>query len=397
MKLIILLLFSLVLVQCGTKKETETKINREEVVVPDSTEYYDSVYTPLRLKIDKYFDNLIAQKRFNGSVLFAENGRIIHHKTHGFKDYKTKDSINNETAFQLASGSKPFTAIAVLKLIEEGKINFEDTIRKFIPEIPYYNITVEQLLSHRGGIGNYTYFTAHEWKDSSGILTNQGILDFWKDSIPDIYYPPGKAFDYSNTGYAMLAVLVERVSNMNFRDYMQFKVFEPNGMKNTFILDMNEEIGNVAKGHLHDYRKPGNEYLNGVVGDKGMYSNCLDMFHFDNALNNGKIISDSLLTRAMNRKNPIKKDGTSYGYGWRIYNADKPNQITYHTGWWQGFRSIYIKYPQENKTVIIMDNVKRGPFFSTKEILGLIVDDLNDPKQKESIAKPEDSTTIQEK
>lgn len=347
---------------------------------PDSTGYYDSLNAPYKAKIDSFFHNLIEQKRFNGSFLFADHGHIIHKKIYGYANYHQKDTLTEHSAFQLASASKPFTATAVLMLADQGKVHLDDSIRKYIPELPYAGITIRMLLNHRGGLGNYIYFTEHEWKDDTtgGYLTNQGVLDFWKDSIPDIYYPPDKKFDYSNTGYMLLAVLVEQVSGQQFKDWMDTHIFDPLGMEDAYIIDKaNSDLPpNATLGHLWDYRAPGNDYLNGVVGDKGMYASASDLFKFDQALYSSKLFkNDSLIEWAMKAQNPVKRDSSSYGYGWRLINPKSPNRIVYHTGWWQGYRTYFIRYPKSRKTAIVLDNIKRGPFLSVKTLLGLIEED----------------------
>ncbi len=373
MKILWGILFMGVLVACDEEKSDEAEHDPEpkKEVLIDSSWYYDSLNAPYIDDIQSYFKERATSHLFNGVYLFAQNGYVIDSGLYGVKNQDENDSLSFNTAFQLASGSKPFTATAILKLVEEGKLGLDDSVHHII-DLPYKGITVRMLLNHRGGLGNYIYFTEHLFKDTNAILTNQGILDILKDTVPKIYYPPNTHFDYSNTGYALLACIVEKVTGKAFKTHMKEAIFEPLGMEHSFILDITEPLPkHAATGYVgQSMRDPGNLYLDGVVGDKGMYSTVHDMLMFDQALYNG-FLSDSLMELAMSAQNPILSNGDSYGYGWRLIHPDTEDRIVHHTGWWHGFRSFFIRYPKEKKTVIVLDNIKRSSCMGTKELLGL--------------------------
>lgn len=373
MKLLWGLLIIGVLCACSEENSNDTTadiVEQEEVKI-DSSWYYDSLNTPYISNIQAYFKERANSHLFNGVYLYAQNGYVVDSGLYGVKNQDKNDSLSFHTAFQLASGSKPFTATAILKLVEAGELGLDDSVHHII-DLPYKGITVRMLLNHRGGLGNYIYFTEHLFKDTNAILTNQGILDILKDTVPKIYYPPNTHFDYSNTGYALLACIVEKVTGKAFKTHMKEAIFEPLGMEHSFILDITEPLPkHAATGYVgQSMRDPGNLYLDGVVGDKGMYSTVHDILKFDQALYNG-FLADSLMEFAMSAQNPVLSNGDSYGYGWRLINPDTEDKIVHHTGWWHGFRSFFIRYPKEKKTVIVLDNIKRSSCMGTRELLGL--------------------------
>lgn len=377
LKLLSFLLVALALLSCSENKEPNQIPDVEVINEPkvDSSAYYDSININFKQTLKDFFEIKAQSKVFNGTYLYAENGYIICTGAHGFSNFNTKDSNNVFTRFQLASASKPITATAILKLVEKGQLQLNDSVHLVLPDFPYSGITIEMLLCHRGGLGRYTSFTEYIMKDSVGFLTNKGILDILKDTVPDIYYPPNKKFDYSNTGYAILASIVEHVSGQSFKSFVEKEIFKPLDMNGSFVLDPKSAIdSNVATGYVgQKHSNPGNAYLNGVKGDKGVYATVLDLLKFDQALYRD-FLPDSLYLLSISPQNPMVESGKNYGFGWRLLHPNTDSTIIYHTGWWQGFRSYFIRFPQEKKTLIVLDNVKTGPFLGIKEVVGLISD-----------------------
>ncbi len=358
------------------KKESAAPTPEPDVETIDSSWYYDSINVDFKADIDQFFQQKIDARLFNGSFLYAQNGYIVSSGEFGIKNQSKRDSVDQKTAFQLASGSKPFTAIAILKLVEEGKIKLNDSLHHLVPDFPYNGITVEMLLNHKSGLFNYIYSMDYLMKDSSGYLFNESLLKVLQDTLPARYYAPNTKHEYCNTNYALLATVVERVSGKTFQNYMDDTFFKPLGMSNTFVIDKTSELPeNAAIGYVsRRYLDPGNDYLNGVVGDKGLYSTAHDMLKFDQALYQG-FINDSLVELSMQAHTKITQNKRAYGYGWRLINPESPEKIVYHTGWWQGFRTFFIRYPKEKKTVIVLDNVDTKVRLGVEELLGLFTDD----------------------
>jgi CubicO group peptidase (beta-lactamase class C family) len=373
------------MVSCGADEEKSASKNDAPPPPPIDTitPIIDSIRPLVTPGIEDYFVKKFEEKTFNGVYLFAQHGQVIHKNAYGFANFKTKDSLTTQSVFQLASASKPFTATAVLMLIDEGLIGLDDNVRDYFYDFPYEGITIRMLLCHRGGLGNYSYFAEKLWPDKKVAITNTDVVDLMVKYNPDVYedkdvqmvyFRPNIRFDYSNTGYALLAEIVARTSGMKFEDYMKKNIFDKAGMTNTVVYNEKfpVEIANKVNGYLFNYKRPGNQHLNGVVGDKGVYSTIEDILKFDQALNNGQLVSDSLLAIAYTpSSDDRKKKSNSYGLGWRILNNSE-DQIIFHTGWWQGFRSYFIRNLTKDQTVVVLDNVKRGQFLGVRKLLSLI-------------------------
>ncbi len=372
------ILFAAMQLSC---KEIEKKSIADEVepeiVIPDSTVYFDSAYAILGFQLDTFFENKFKATSFNGTVLFAERGRIIFEKSYGFADWKKKDSLTIESTFNLASASKPFTSVAILQLVEQGKINLTDAVEKHIPSFPYTGIDIHQLLTHRSGLSKYDHFCDQPdsiWPDKHKSIHNKDVVDIMAEIIPQVAYSPNTHHYYSNTNYMLLAQIIENVSGLTYKEYLQQNIFNPCKMNNTVLYsrDNKNELINPVKGYTGNYTECIDIYLNGAVGDKGIYSNVNDMLKFDQALSNGKLLSDESLELAFTEHNEQKNNGQNYGYGFRLTYDYVKGKIPFHTGWWKGFRTYFIRIPLKQQTIIVLSNIKRGPFFNVNDLVNLL-------------------------
>ena len=327
-------------------------------------------------KIISFFKRKYKYRVFNGNILFAEKGKVIAHTSFGYANFRKKEKLSINHSFQLASASKPVTAVATLQLIEKGKLSLEDTIQKFFPEFPYKNITIHQLLSHRSGMSQYTHFCDRPdsiWPDKNKTINNDNVLKIMSEIVPLINYPPNKRYYYCNTNYLILASIIEKISGMKFNAYLKKYIFNPIGMENTVVYDRTnlQELKLPVQGY--EGRIPWEDvYLNGCVGDKGIYSTTMDLLKFDRALKHNLIISDSIKELAFTKKNKNFRNNHNYGYGFRLKFTEKFGKIVYHTGWWKGFRSYFINIPGKDQTIIVLNNVKRGRFLNINELIGLM-------------------------
>jgi CubicO group peptidase (beta-lactamase class C family) len=350
----------------------------EEIIeIPDSTAYYDSVYAPLRFSLDTFFVHRHEKTEFYGTVLFAERGRIIFEKAYGYVNFPKKDSLTTLHTFQLASASKPFTAVAILQLYEKGKLKLTDDVRLYLPQFPYADITIHQLLCHRSGLSQYTHFcdSPHAiWPDKNKTITNEDVLDIMAKEVPLVNYPPNQKHYYCNTNYVLLASIVEKVSGLPFENYLQQYIFNPAGMTNAKVYNREnfEELVLPAKGYNGAYKWAGDIYLNGAVGDKGVYASVFDMFNFDQALYKGTLLHPDTLALAFVEHNELQTNDQNYGYGFRMYPISEKGKIVFHTGWWEGFRTYFIRIMDHQQTVVVLTNVKRGPFMDIRELAGLL-------------------------
>jgi CubicO group peptidase (beta-lactamase class C family) len=252
-------------------------------------------------------------------------------------------------------------------LQEEGLLNYDDSVRQYIPELPYPGITIRQLLNHRSGIPDYMHFADKYW-DVEKPITNEDMIRVMAINIPPKYFTPGNGFDYCNSNYALLASVVERITNKPFEEFVKENIFDPLGMSHSFIyrLDPGQEIPPLVpvgvSGHRGRRGLPRTEpnfYQNGIVGDKGVYSTVEDLFKFDQALYDGTLVSEKTLEEAFHPGSPkISKWKDNYGFGWRI-KAERVNTV-FHYGWWKGFRTYFIRDLYQEKTIIVLTNTTRS-------------------------------------
>ncbi len=335
-----------------------------------------SVYKELEKakEIDKYFSNLYRKKVFNGNVLVAQEGKIIFQKSYGYVDIRTKEPLSVKSVFQLGSVSKQFTATAILQLYEQGKLSLQDSIQKFFPRFPYKNITIHELLCHRSGLMNYIYYCDSQPIDKSKPLSNFGVIKCLTDSMPAPYFRSNKQFNYSNTGYMMLAAVVEKVSGMHFRDYMKKNIFEPLRMKNTYIYNHNAPYKSpyLVKGYEYGRIEANPDFLDGVVGDKGVYSNLYDLYLWDQGLYKEIIISKKILDLAFQPYGKSKRARKNYGYGWRNYYLPDSTKIIYHAGWWHGYQSLLVRSEKDMSTIVVLKNKRNKVMIDQNRILKIL-------------------------
>lgn len=329
-----------------------------------------------KVKVESFFLKKFKKNQFNGNILFAENGNIISKESYGYANISKKEELTEQHTFQLASVSKPFTAIAVLQLIQDGKLSLNDTINQFFSDFPYDGITIHQLLSHRSGLSQYTHFCdnpSEVWPDKTKTISNNDVLKIISKIKPLKNYPPNRRYYYCNTNFLLLASIVEKITGNTFKEYIKNNIFNLIGMNSSVVYDRtnSEELIYPAQGY--ENRTPWEDvYLNGVVGDKGIYSTTLDLLKFDRALEQNILISDSLKKLAFSKMNKNYKINKNYGYGFRLKDHKDYGKIVYHTGWWKGFRSYFIKVLEKDQTIIVLNNVKRGRFLNINQLIQLI-------------------------
>lgn len=348
------------LVSCSSPeaKQQEIKVNQAK---QDSI---NLVYDPTKgdPQIDSFMQNLHKKSGFNGNVLVAKKGKILYEGSFGWADYLLKDSLNIDSQFELASASKPMTALATLKLVEEGKLKMDQTVNNFYPDFPFPGITIKQLLSHRSGLPNYVYFSEEAWKDRKKAMTNQDAMNLLIEHKPNRYGAPDGRFHYNNSNFMVLASIIEKVTGKDFAVYMKEAIFDPAGMKHTNVYSkaVYEKIPTKVIGHDKVWRRSVvQNYLDGPVGDKGIYSTVEDMYLLDRAIRDGRILQQATLDSAYTPRSDSKRGLFSYGYGWRTFSPTG-NPIVYHTGWWHGFKSLYVRDLKNDVVIVLLTNMANG-------------------------------------
>jgi CubicO group peptidase (beta-lactamase class C family) len=364
----------LTIVSCQERAEDvsygnkDTDNYRHTVEVPAS--FTPAAAQKLGNQLDSIFTYLHKRKGFNGTVLVTKYDKVLYKGAFGYADFKNKDSLNTETAFQLASVSKQFTAMAIMMLQEKGKLQYDDSVQQYIPDFPYKGITIRHLLTHRSGLSNYTYFSDELWPDRKKPITNEDVLNLMAVHQPKAYHEPDTRFNYSNTGYAILASIVTKASGMPFAVFMQKNIFGPLEMKNTFTYspEVATVTGRIASGHTGGRRRRWPDYLDTVLGDKGMYSTVEDLYKWDQALYTQKLVKKETLQEAFKGSRKEKKRDEDYGFGWRLTEVDNGDTIVYHAGLWHGYTTYLLRNPKDHSALIILSNVPNGSLQYLKEI-----------------------------
>jgi CubicO group peptidase (beta-lactamase class C family) len=310
--------------------------------------------------LDTFFRQLGEKRIFNGTVLVAQAGHVIYKGAFGYKDLTVKDTLTTATPFQLASVSKQFTAVAVMQLKEKGLLDYDDPVYKFIPNFPYdSSITIRLLLTHRSGLPGYQY-SLEKHVDRRMPLTNQEVVAKLCALRPAPYYPPNRKFNYNNTNYVLLAAIVERLTGKSFRQYADDHLFKPLQMRHTFVYDGSDtaQVRLAATGYTGGRRSIALDYLDSVTGDKSVYSTVEDLFKWDRGLYTSQIIRQQTLEEAFR---PAHQDANlitkNYGFGWRLQKLPDNDWLTFHTGWWHGFKNYFMRSRPDQTTVILLSNV----------------------------------------
>ncbi|WP_299888393.1 serine hydrolase [uncultured Lacinutrix sp.] len=340
------------------------------------------------LKLDTLYSELYQKSSFNGNILVAEKGNIIFEKSYGLRNEDTKEKLNKNSIFELASVSKQFTAMGIVLLQKEGKLSYDDEINKYVPELKDYSgITIKNLLNHTGGLPDYMKLAKLNW-NKLNIATNDDILKVFEKVKPKILFEPNDKWDYSNTGYMVLATIIERVSNKSFENYLKEKIFKPLQMTNTFVYRRRfqpKKIKNYAQGYIYSdslKRKIlpdelGKDfyvvYLDGILGDGMVNSNLQDLLKWDRALYGNNLINDEdrkVIFSSYKTKNNTETD---YGFGWMIDSTKTYGKIVSHSGGWAGYISYMERDLDNDKTIIILQNNSTSntkiPIKNTRRIL----------------------------
>lgn len=325
--------------------------------------------------LDSIFKARVEETGFNGCVLVARRGKTLFKKAMGYAEYRTKKMLDLNSSFQLASASKPFTATAILMLMEQGKLKLDDDVKKYIPGFPYDHVTIKLLLSHRSGLPNYMYFAEDYFPDKDKPVSNADIVNCMIKNKPANYYTPDKKFEYCNTNYCLLAYIIEKISGKKFTDFMQENIFGPVGMTHTSILDRCSDsiCEESTRGYVGSKWEDAEvNFLDGVVGDKNVYSSVYDLFLFDRALYSGKLLKDSTLQLAYTGYSNEHSGKRNYGLGWRIIDNGKGWKIVYHNGWWHGYNSLFFRRPIDQTFIVILCNHYNRSTYHIQDVLQVL-------------------------
>ena len=319
-------------------------------------------------EVESFYENTLAASHFNGGFLVAKKGEIIFEKYAGTAHMRAKDSITANTPFHLASVSKTFTGMAILKLWEEGKLKISDDVSTYLTGFNYPGVTVKTLLNHRSGLPNYVHVMELNGWDKKKIVSNQDVLEFLIANKNKLHpASPDRHFSYCNTNYALLALIIEKVSGLPYGQYLQQTFFTPLQMTNSFVA-ITDSASKLYPSYNWRNREEPYTFLDAVYGDKNIYSTPRDLLKWDMALTYGNIFKPVTLDSAYSGYSFEKKGIKNYGLGWRMYLYPDQKKIIYHNGWWHGNNTVFVRLIQDSATVIILGNKYNRRIYDAKKL-----------------------------
>lgn len=307
--------------------------------------------------IDNWFSNLQKKNKFNGAVLYVDNGKELLSKGYGYTNYKKESTLTENSSLRLASLSKQFTAAGIMLLKQNGQIKYDDFVAQYITGFPYKKVTIRHLLNQVSGVPDIYMELAESQEDKIPFLTNEKAINLIISENRKTEMPPNEEYQYSNTNYIILARLIEIISRLSFEEYMQKEIFTPLGMVNTRVWNLKSEE-KTFKNKADDFDNFQNKakelkptFLDGVAGDGAVFSSVKDMFLWDKFWYKNPLIESENLKEAF--KKPILNNGKTadYGFGWLITEKGM-----WHNGAWLGANTIIIRNTETKNCLVILDN-----------------------------------------
>lgn len=384
MKLLIRIIFAFVLIigfspfdpQISSANYNENEILSDE----ENSQLSQILASDIVLKIDSLVNAFTTQQRFSGNVLVALGGNAIYNRSIGYGDPIRKEPVLESDIFQLASISKQFTAAAIMLLKSDGRIDYSDSLSKYIPELPYKGITISHLLHHLSGLPNYMYLIDKYWNEDRDP-DNEDVVDLMAKYKLPLFFKPGSRYDYSNTGYVMLGTVVQRVSGLSLNEFLQRRLFKPLGMESTYVYSTTDT--SIGRRQVDGFRATRRGFIriadshhDGPVGDKGVCSTTGDLLKWDNALYKGTVLSTDLLAQAFEPTVTDAGKEIPYGHGFRLRESNGA-KVVYHNGIWEGARTNFHRFVEDGSTIIVLNNTSVG---SNHELVRLIEGALSQDK-----------------
>lgn len=328
------------------------------------------------IQIDALFKSYQVENNPGAAVMIIHNKQVIYQKGFGLANVEENIKVSAISNFRLASISKQFTAMAVLQLIEQGKLSLDLTINEIFPEFPTHGktISIKDLLRHTSGLIDYESLVPEEQTEQ---VSDLDVLNMMMKQEA-AYFPAGEKYQYSNSAYAMLAIIVEKISSQTFSDYLQQHIFNPAKMQSSLAYDKSRHtIENRAYGYSigesGDIQRTDQSVYSAVLGDGGIYSNLNDLYLWDQALYRYNLLNKQLMTESLVDQENNSGEDINYGYGWRLENY-RSLSVKYHTGISKGFRNVIYRIPNEQFTVVILTNRNSDAELSPLQMARKIVD-----------------------
>ena len=343
--------------------------------------------------IDSYYENVWEKGDLWGGFLVAKGDEILYEGYRGFTQENKQGLVNDTVALHVASISKSITAMAVMKLIEAGKLEMDVPLTKYFPGFPCPEVTVFTLLSQRSGLPKYEYFIEKIEPEpaelSKKYISNHDILNLLIRYKPELARATNTGFMYCNTNYALLALLVEHATKIPFPEAMQQIVFRPLKMKNTFILQ-EEDMESAAKSF---YQRGPRVYpydrLDLIYGDKNVYTTPRDLLNFSKAMFAKNFLREDLKKMIFEPYSNERPGVNNYGLGFRMKIFNENEKLTYHNGWWHGTNSVFAHLLKSKVTIIAIGNKYSSRVYTSLALSGLFE---NFPFETEKLLKTMNQT-----
>ena len=323
-------------------------------------------------QIDSVFDSLKSTNAPGAAVLVVRNGKAVFRRGYGVTDLRTRHLIDPETNFRLASFTKQFTATCIMLLVHDGKLHYDDHLTDVFPDFPEYGkaITVRNLLNHTSGLPDYEEILMKQYPntpdDKIPQILDAGVLQSLEQQTAG-QFPPGSKWQYSNSGYAVLAMIVEKVSGKKFGDFLRERIFVPLKMNHTLAYEKGKnEVPRRAYGHTNEkdgnWRETDQSPTSAVLGDGGIYSSIDDLEKWDSALREHTLLSEAEMQPALTPVEPMAGPAKfhsgktlSYGFGWFL-DPYQGQRRMFHDGETIGFLTTIQRFPDDKLTVIVLAN-----------------------------------------
>lgn len=352
--------------------------------IPDNSGAYGSIrlsyadtsteeWQGVRKQLDSFYA-IQVKAGFNGSVLIGYEGKILYERYFGHSNREAKIPLNRDASVQLASITKTFTGAAVLYLYQNKYLNIDDPVNHYLPSFPYEKITVRMLLNHRSGLPEYLHWAPQFLKNGSTPIYNNQLLSLMAKHKPPLQFRPDTRFKYCNTNYAVLASVIEAVSGMSYKEFMEQQIFRPLGMNNTFVFDPAEGLPQSATiSYKYNWVRDAVMFADGVYGDKGIYSTVQDMYRWDQSFYQNKLLDNETMELAYGPCSFEKPGVRNYGLGWRMLCYPDGYKVIYHNGWWHGNNTCFYRFIQDNFTIIVLGNKYNKGIYKQPPVLYSIV------------------------
>jgi len=366
---------------CKSSEEKKKKESSALYTVPAPQPIPAAALKQYEAGILAYYNRELKGTGFNGEFLVAKNGTIIVERYEG-QTYITKgDTINEHTALHIASTSKTITSGAVLKLWEQGKLKLDDPLSKYFPGFPYEGITIKMLLNQRSGLPGYHRFEKKPDWDFEKIVTNKDVLQYLIQYQPKCDHAPDRAFQYSNTNYALLALIIEQVSGKSYPEFIKETFFVPLGMNDSYVYTKADSARSIPSFDWRG-RQEAFGFLDMVYGDKNIYSTVRDLLKWDQALY-GNFFKPETLKAAFTPYSNEKRGINNYGLGWRMKLYPNGKKIIFHNGWWHGNNSCFQRLIQDSATIIVLGNRYNTNIYHSNKIANVFAGYFEDVSDDE--------------